>query len=79
LTFNISLTEEQKKAKDAVVLPYVHQGRTQQQQQQTSSSNSNNNNTKDNLGNDEDGRGVIYIDADDDAFQASDPDEDLDI
>jgi len=69
LTFDVSLTEEQKKAKEAVILPYVHQG----QKPQSKPSD----NTK--LFGDESKEGTIYIDADDDAFEASDPDEDLDI
>jgi hypothetical protein len=68
----LSLTEEQKKAKESVILPYVHQG------QPFSSSLSLGTPAKNPISNEEKS-GIIYIDADDDAFQASDPDEDLDI
>jgi elongator complex protein 5 len=57
LTFNLELTEEQRLAKDKVVLPYerpaIEVGGAD--------------------------AGTIFIDEDDDAFEGSDPDDDLDI
>eukprot|EP01102_Stenamoeba_stenopodia_P000094 TRINITY_DN1006_c0_g1_i1.p1 TRINITY_DN1006_c0_g1~~TRINITY_DN1006_c0_g1_i1.p1 ORF type:complete len:433 (-),score=121.07 TRINITY_DN1006_c0_g1_i1:94-1317(-) len=64
-TFNLGITEEQKKAKDEVQLPYVHKNKST-----TTGSGGSGGST---------GGGVIYLDPDDIEYESDDPDDDLDI
>lgn len=60
VTFNLGITDQQKEARDSVVLPYMKTRMDMNPVQEHEES-------------------MIYIDDDDDAFEGSDPDDDLDI
>jgi hypothetical protein len=67
LSFRVGVSDEERKARDALILPY-----TKAQQQMPVIGQSENAVATPS-------GGLIFIDDDDDAFEGSDPDDDLDV